>query len=1091
MVNNMARSPETCPGERGLVALLLASVLFATVVSPFFAAPPAGAQGRRARTPKQETQNAAGTANSSSAQKKRLTPLRSSDSQQGGRLTITSDGVLSAYSAYRSGDRFYVVIPKADAPGAQSQARGRGYEDVRMQKRGDDTVLSFRLQPGAKAHVEQKFNKLDVVINAPEQPAVSNTPTGANATRVDKTNTAAVTSPAGTRNGNRSTQNSSAQPAPSPEGTTTANTNQPANAAARGASVAPTVNGTTPAPGNTALPPLSSVMPPAAPSPSASSTPAEPANQVAQAQPTVPSATTISNPGASDSSLGAAITRHWLPVLFAALLLLGIIGVVAARSMTQRRAVPPPSGEKEVWPVKASPISGAALAPSETAPPAMPLAAVTATKAAKEASKAVGAPTARREAETKKRKEAGPSVELNRAEAEVKKLLAGRPFDEAVIGASDAGTRQIVAAGLLSALAGRNISRREIAREAFIKHNYLDEATTDLRTAKAPAERASAARSLGFVRDRVSTSHLIAALDDTAPEVRRAAVEALADLGDPAALAPLESLLEREKDRQVPRSLIKRAISASAAGLEEERAPTTTSPSPAGENLAGGTAPSGTEAGISTEAPRGTAAEDTTLAAESPAAELPKPSGPTVAEAAGPAVVSEASSVTAIEPLIEEAPPSVAEAAAGERAEAEAARQRIEEERTRVEAEEARQRAEEERRRRAEEEKARQRQEALRRASEERQRAEARRQAEDAARLRQEEEEARRQAEPGRPRARAEEATPPSTVTEVVADAIEAFEPPDLIVSPGIKDSSVAASSEASARGSETADEWIDLKESGIDLYSPTAGASPPAPVEKSIDRPEAISAEPSLQAPESLINPVMLPDTSAIELVEEYPAAAATDKTGQIVADKSIEVADEDFSTVPGAIRKRLGSEDVNERASAIIDLANVGGEDSFREITAAFDDPSTEVRNAAARALYNLGTDRAASFTRALREAPPERRRHIGGALASSGLAGEAIGNLTGESRDKTYDAFSLLFLMSKAGEVQPLMKAIEEHPNNEVRLAVVKLLALSGQQEILPAFRRLAVRGSLPTEVRSAVMEAIYQISSQASSDTPSAA
>jgi len=41
--------------------------------------------------------------------------------------------------------------------------------------------------------------------------------------------------------------------------------------------------------------------------------------------------------------------------------------------------------------------------------------------------------------------------------------------------------------------------------------------------------------------------------------------------------------------------------------------------------------------------------------------------------------------------------------------------------------------------------------------------------------------------------------------------------------------------------------------------------------------------------------------------------------------------------------------------------------------------------------------------------------------------------------------------------------------------VRLAVVKLLALSGQPDILPAFRRMAVRGSLPAEVRSAVMEA----------------
>ena len=72
-----------------------------------------------------------------------------------------------------------------------------------------------------------------------------------------------------------------------------------------------------------------------------------------------------------------------------------------------------------------------------------------------------------------------------------------------------------------------------------------------------------------------------------------------------------------------------------------------------------------------------------------------------------------------------------------------------------------------------------------------------------------------------------------------------------------------------------------------------------------------------------------------------------------------------------------------------------------------------------------------------------------------------------------------------------MQPLVRAIEDHPSNEIRLAVVKLLALSGQQEILPYFRRLAVRGSLPSDVRSAVMEAIYQISNQASADAHTAA
>lgn len=193
----------------------------------------------------------------------------------------------------------------------------------------------------------------------------------------------------------------------------------------------------------------------------------------------------------------------------------------------------------------------------------------------------------------------------------------------------------------------------------------------------------------------------------------------------------------------------------------------------------------------------------------------------------------------------------------------------------------------------------------------------------------------------------------------------------------------------------------------------------------------------------------------------------------------------------VPAAASDALSSKRPSERAAALAELPNLGGEEAFRRICSAFDDDSIEVRSAAARALFNLQEDRAAAFTRALREALPDRRRRIGAAIGASGLANEAIRNLTGESRDRTYDAFSLLFLMSKAGEVQPLMRAIEEHPSTEARLAVVKLLALSGQPEVLPAFRRMAVRGSLPADVRSAVMEAIYHITSQSPTDAASSA
>jgi hypothetical protein len=283
-------------------------------------------------------------------------------------------------------------------------------------------------------------------------------------------------------------------------------------------------------------------------------------------------------------------------------------------------------------------------------------------------------------------------------------------------------------------------------------------------------------------------------------------------------------------------------------------------------------------------------------------------------------------------------------------------------------------------------------------------------------------------------------------------------------------------------RNDGTASEWVDvdIHEAEIIHHAEPHAASL---VEETTAQP--LLFEPALQTAEPVVQESKEIEASSFTILENTAATPVSKEIDYAVTEKGVAEFDE-FSTVPGAILRRLSSEEPTERAAAVADLARVGSDDSFREISAAFDDPAVEVRNAAARSLFGINTDRAATFTRALRESPPERRRKIGSALASSGLASEAISQLMGESREKTYDAFSLLFLMSKAGEVQPLMRAIEEHPNNEVRLAVVKLLALSGQQEILPAFRRLAVRGSLPTEVRSAVMEAIYQISSQ--SPTP---
>ena len=163
--------------------------------------------------------------------------------------------------------------------------------------------------------------------------------------------------------------------------------------------------------------------------------------------------------------------------------------------------------------------------------------------------------------------------QTDRVSGELKKLMAGGNYDESVLATEDREMRQLVGAELLSALVGRNLQRRERARSAFMKHGYFDDATRDLRIAESPNERAGAARRLSFVHDREATPHLIAALEDSSSDVRRAAVEALMDLRDPAAIAALNSLMQNESDRRVPRGLIKHAIE-SCATTPEEPVPT-------------------------------------------------------------------------------------------------------------------------------------------------------------------------------------------------------------------------------------------------------------------------------------------------------------------------------------------------------------------------------------------------------------------------------------------------------------------------------------------------------------------------------------
>jgi HEAT repeat protein len=151
------------------------------------------------------------------------------------------------------------------------------------------------------------------------------------------------------------------------------------------------------------------------------------------------------------------------------------------------------------------------------------------------------------------------------------------------------------------------------------------------------------------------------------------------------------------------------------------------------------------------------------------------------------------------------------------------------------------------------------------------------------------------------------------------------------------------------------------------------------------------------------------------------------------------------------------------------------------FDEIAQFLDDPSPELRKKAVRELYELDPDQAATFVNdALRAGSPEERRRIGTALADSGLLYEAIDDLMAENYESCYGAFSLLFLVAKAGVVEPLTSVIENHPSLDLGLAVIRLLSSSGEPDVTPGLQRLAANTSLAPELRNAAAEAVLQLS-----------
>src|SRR5437763_8738747 len=108
--------------------------------------------------------NAFAASNSRPPQPIHLASLRSAETPDGSRIIVTSDVTLHDYQAYTESSRFYLLIPYSIEPKSQNELRGRGFTDALVERRGDDVLLFFGLEAGARAHVQQRLHSPEIYL---------------------------------------------------------------------------------------------------------------------------------------------------------------------------------------------------------------------------------------------------------------------------------------------------------------------------------------------------------------------------------------------------------------------------------------------------------------------------------------------------------------------------------------------------------------------------------------------------------------------------------------------------------------------------------------------------------------------------------------------------------------------------------------------------------------------------------------------------------------------------------------------------------------------------------------------------------------
>ena len=162
--------------------------------------------------------------------------------------------------------------------------------------------------------------------------------------------------------------------------------------------------------------------------------------------------------------------------------------------------------------------------------------------------------------------------------------------------------------------------------------------------------------------------------------------------------------------------------------------------------------------------------------------------------------------------------------------------------------------------------------------------------------------------------------------------------------------------------------------------------------------------------------------------------------------------------------------------RATAIASLGAIDHESVFSAVLVALADEARDVRAAAARAVSRLSFNRADAYARVVEVSDEQELTDVAQACIKTGLASQALDRLTSDDRRQAYESFTLLTLLVKAGECQPILDVIEKHADVGVCRSVLQILSATDKPEVFMQLRQLADRNGMPNQLRTELIDVV---------------